>query len=294
MPISYAEKFEPMLLQKFEAEQRSFGLYNSNPEVTFMNAKTIKVPDLTLSGYKDHTRAGQFNRGSITNTWTPLVLGHDRDVEYALDPMDVDETNLTVSIANVQNVFEREHAIPERDAYTFSKLYAELVANSVTPDTTAPTVANALTLFDSYMSAMDDAGVPEEGRLLYCTPAFEKLLKEAQGLERVINLTPESQAVNRKIHSLDDVQLIKVPSARFKTSYNFTTGFTPATGAKQINMILVHPDAVIGRMKYEYIRVFEPGNDPYTADNYIYQNRCYWDIFAVKTRLAGIQMNVEA
>lgn len=294
MPINYAERFEQTLLQKFEAEQRSFGLYNSNPQVSFMNAKTIKVPDLTLTGYKDHTRAGSFNRGSITNTWTPMVLGHDRDVEYFIDPMDVDETNLTVTVANIQEVFEREHAIPERDAYTFSKLYAELTNASVTPDTTALTVANVLEKFDAFMSAMDDAGVPEEGRILYCTPATEKLLKEAQGLERVINLTDASQAVNRKIHSLDDVQLVKVPSARFKTAYDFTTGFTPATGAKQINMILVHPDAVIGRMKYEYIRMFEPANDPYTADNYVYQNRAYWDIFAVPTRLAGIQMNVEA
>lgn len=294
MPINYAESFEPVLLQKFEAEQRSFGLYNSNPQVTFMNAKTIKVPNLVLTGYKDHTRAGAFNRGSITNTWTPYVLGHDRDVEYFIDPMDVDETNLTVSIANIQEVFEREHGIPERDAYTFSKLYAQLVANSVTPDTTALTTANVLTKFDDWMSAMDDAGVPEEGRILYCTPATFKLLKEAQGLERVLNLNDASQAVNRKIHSLDDVQIVKVPSARFKTAYDFTTGFTPATGAKQINMILVHPDAVIGRMKYEYIRVFAPANDPYTADNYVYQNRCYWDIFAVTTRLAGIQMNIDA
>ena len=294
MPINYAEIFEPTLLQKYEAEQRSFALYNSNPQVTFMNAKTIKVPNLTLTGYKDHTRAGQFNRGSVSNAWTPYVLGHDRDVEYFLDPMDVDETNLTVSIANVQNVFETEQAIPERDAWTFSKLYAQLVANSVTPDTTAITPANALDKFDTFMQEMDDDSVPEEGRLLYVTPAVYKALKQAQGLERVMNITDASQAVNRKIHSLDDVEIIKVPSARFKTLYNFTTGFAPATGAKQINMLLVHPDSVIGRMKYEYIRVFTPGNDPYTADNYVYQNRAYWDIFAVPTRLGGIKMNVEA
>lgn len=294
MAYNYAQVFEPTLLQKFEVEQKSFALYNSNPQVRFINAKTINVPSLALTGYKDHTRAGAFNAGTATNTWTPYVLGHDRDVEYRLDPMDVDETNLTVSIANIQNVFETEQAIPERDAYTFSKLYAQLVSNSVTPDSTALTTANILAKFDDFMTAMDEAGVPEEGRILYVTPAVNKLLKQANGIDRFIDVEGSSNAVNRKVHSLDDVQIISVPSARMKTAYDFTTGFAPATGAKQINLILVHPDAVIARMKYEYIRVFTPGSDSYTADNYVYQNRAYWDAFVVTTRLAGVQMNIEA
>jgi len=141
---------------------------------------------------------------------------------------------------------------------------------------------------------MDDASVPEEGRILYCTPAVKKLLKQAEGIERVINLTDASQGVNRKVHSLDDVEIVSVPSARMYTAYDFTDGFTAADGAGKINMLLIHPNSVVGRMKYEYIRLFTPGTDSYTADNYVYQNRAYWDIFAVQTRLDGIQMNYTA
>ena len=49
-------------------------------------------------------------------------LEHDRDVEFWIDPMDIDETNLTLSVANIQNTFETEQAIPEKDSYRFSKL----------------------------------------------------------------------------------------------------------------------------------------------------------------------------
>lgn len=293
MPYNYAEIFEPILVQKYETELKSWDLYNSNPGVSFLNAKTIKLPYITTTGYKDHTRTGAFNSGTLTNTWEAKALSHDRDVEFFIDSMDVDETNLTLEIANISNVFETEQAIPERDCYTFSKLYADFTTTySQTADTTALTAANILATFDQYMSDMDDASVPEEGRILYVTPATNKLLKEAQGLTRIVHTDSDEAAVRRYIHELDDVRIIQVPSARMKTAYDFTTGATPATTAQQINLMLVHPNSVVARMKHEYIRVFTPGSDSRTGDGYIYQNRAYWDAFLLSQRVDGIQFNV--
>ena len=53
--INYAEQFSQFLVQKYEAEMRSYGLTQSNPQVQWLNAKTIKLPVIALSGYKDHT-----------------------------------------------------------------------------------------------------------------------------------------------------------------------------------------------------------------------------------------------
>lgn len=47
-------------------------------------------------------------------------------MEFYIDPMDIDETNLVMSVANIQTTFEEEQAIPEKDSYRFSKLHAEL------------------------------------------------------------------------------------------------------------------------------------------------------------------------
>ncbi len=141
---SYAEKFEQILAQKYAAESKSDALFQSNPQVTFLNAQTIKLPRLTVSGYKDHNRSSLgFNTGSVANDWEPKKLEFDRDIEIPIDPMDVDETNLVVSMANIQNVFETEQAIPERDAYAFSKLYTEYQTKyAQTVDTAALTAAN--------------------------------------------------------------------------------------------------------------------------------------------------------
>lgn len=297
MVLKYAEQFAPALEQKYAKELASYELFQSNKQVKFMDAQTIKLPSITLSGYKDHTRGSLgFNTGTITNDWEPKKLSHDRSIEFVIDPMDVDETNKTVSIGNVQNTLEEEQTIPEKDSYVFSKLYAEATAyatNGATISTEALTAENILEQFDSAMEKMDEAGVPGAGRLLYVTPKVNKLLKEAKDIQRVMGVTGEG-SVKRSIYDLDDVKIKVVQSARLKSKYNFTEGCVAAADAKQINFILVHPTAVIARDKYSYINAFEPGEDSRTADNYLLQSRFYMDAFLVKNRANGIFINAQA
>lgn len=297
MVLKYAETFAPALEQKYAKELASFELFQSNKQVKFIDAQTIKLPSITLSGYKDHTRGSLgFNQGTITNEWEPKKLAHDRSIEFVIDPMDVDETNKTVSIGNVQNTLEEEQTIPEKDSYVFSKLYDEATtyaANGATISTEALTAENILEQFDSAMEKMDEAGVPGAGRLLYVTPKVNKLLKEAKDIQRVMGVTGEG-SVKRSIYDLDDVKIKVVQSARLKSKYNFTEGCVAAADAKQINFILVHPTAVIARDKYSYINAFEPGEDSRTADNYLLQSRFYMDAFLVKNRANGIYINVQA
>lgn len=295
---SYAEQFERELQQKYARELTSYALTQSNPGIKFINAQTIKLPRLTLSGYKDHNRNVMgFNTGSIANDWEPKKLAHDRDIEFALDPMDIDETNLVLEMANIQNTFETEQAIPEKDSYRYSKLYAEAKAyktKGAVIDNTVLTTANILDWFDTQMEIMDDNGVPSEGRVLYVTPAINKLLKNAEGLTRNISVDSKGGNIDRRVYSLDDVNIIKVPSARFKTKYDFTNGCVPAVDAKQINMMLIHPSCVVSRDKYAYMKLFTPGTDSRTADKYVYQNRYYTDTFLIENKACGIAINAEA
>ena len=103
----YATTFTQLLQQKYAKELCSDALAQSNLGVKFINAQTIKLPRMTVSGYKDHTRTPGFNAGTLSNDWEAKKLEHDRDVELWIDPMDIDETNLTLSVANIQNTFDR-------------------------------------------------------------------------------------------------------------------------------------------------------------------------------------------
>lgn len=292
----YAEKFERDLQQKYARELTSDSLTKSHPEIKFINAQTIKLPKMSVSGYKDHNRQGTgFNTGTIANEWEPKKLEHDRDIEFAIDPMDIDETNLVVEVANIQNTFEEEQAIPEKDSYRYSKLYVEAEKykdKGAHTDTEVLTIANILDWFDDRMAEMDDAGVPMEGRELRGTSTMLKLLKKADGITRTISNGDGN--IDRRVHSLDDVKLISVPKARFKTAYDFTNGCVPVESAKQINLMLCHPSCQVTRDKYAYIKLFTPGTDSRTADKYIYQNRNYGDSFLIENKACGIAFNVEA
>ncbi len=289
----YAETFTNLLQQKYAIELCSDALTKSNQGVRFINAQTIKLPRMTVSGYKDHTRTMGFNTGTLSNDWEAKKLEHDRDIEFWIDPMDIDETNLTLSVANIQNTFETEQAIPEKDSYRFSKLHAELTTYSGRIETTAITTANILEWFDEEMARMDEAGVPEEGRMMYATPAMQKIIKEAEGIQRMITVNTPS-TINRMVHGLDNVEIKMVPAARMKTKYDFTNGCVAAADAKQINLILIHPSCVVCRDKYSYIKLFTPGTDSRTADGYLYQNRNYGDLFLLEKKVEGCAINAEA
>lgn len=294
---NYAEKFERELQQKYTRELTCNSLFASNPMVKFLNAQTIKLPKITVSGYKDHNRNGLgFNAGTIANEWEPKKLEHDRDIELFIDPMDVDETNLTLEMANITNTFENEQVIPETDSYVYSKLYSEAnknTANGAVIDTTELTEENILDWFDDQMAKMDDLGVPEEGREMRITADKYKLLKKADGIQRTLDVS-KGNNIDRRVHSIEDVKIIKVPSARFKTAYNFTDGCVADETAKQINIMLCHPSCQVSRQKYSYIKAFTPGHDSRTADKYLYQNRKFWDSFLIENKACGIAFNVEA
>lgn len=290
--ISYAEQFEPYILALYATELKTDKLSKSNPRVQWLNAKTIQIPEVTMSGYKDHNRnGGGFNTGDIKTKYVAYTLEFDRDIEHTIDSMDVPESNLTKYFANFHADFEKREAIPEKDRYRLSKMYTEFVEYGGVVDTTTLTVSNVLDWFDNEMEVMDDKSVPSSGRLLFVTSHVNKLLKKAEGITRVLGVQDNNGKIDRKVYDLDDVEIIVVPGDRMMTEYDFTNGSVPAPGAGQINAILMHPDSVICRDRYQYIKVFTPGADSRTADSYVYQNRYYGDLFVIKSRLAGIAIN---
>lgn len=280
--INYVTQYSNKLRELYGQESKSDLLYHSNTDIQITGAKSIKIPTLSVSGYKDHTRASLgFQQGNYSNDYELKTLDHDRSIEFVIDPMDFDETDTVVSLANIQNRFERKQAIPELDCYTFSKLYAEAKRVGATIKTETLTTANILTDFDTNLELLEDKGVPIDRLVLYCTSRYKTLLKNAEGIQRTLDIK-SGGGIDRRVHSVDDISnIITVESSRFKTLYDFTDGCVPATGAKRIDYILVDPEAQVSRVKYSYIHLFSPGSDSRTSDNYLYQNRRYNGTFAI-------------
>lgn len=293
MPYNYAERMEKHIEEQYSHELTSFD-FGLNSDYKFIDAKTIKMADLTVSGYKDHARDGSKNRGTLENKWIPYALTHDRDVEFYVDEADVDETNQVLTAANVTRKFNTDQAIPEIDKYRYSKVFKDYESAAGVADTTALTAETILDVVDKLMEEMDEAGVPSEGRRLKVTPKVNSMLKNAKDLQRMLIVSPEAKTVNRSITNLDDIEIQVVPSDRMKTVYDFTQGAVAGETAKQINMILFHPSAVIAPVKISQIYLWPQGSTPESAYGWLYQNRLYMDAFVIKSKKQGIAFNVEA
>lgn len=295
--LNYVTQFSTRILDMYGHDLISDPLYHTNEDIKIVGAKDIKLPRLSVSGYKDHDRSTLgYNSGNYSNDFETKQLDHDRDIEFFVDPMDVDETNQIVAIANIQARFEKRQAIPELDCYTFSKLYTEAVRTGATIRTTPITTVNILADFDDNCEMFEDLGVPLSRCILFCTSAYRKTLKNAEGIQRVMAVNGGSDGIDRRVHSMDDLGEIRtVPLERFKTAYDFTDGYKADSTGKQINYILVDPEAQVSRVKYAYINTYTPGHDSRTADNYLYQNRRYNGTFALDQELKkACIINVEA
>ena len=292
--VNYAEAYERALAQAYPNVLNFGELYNvaNNQTYKFVDAKTIHIPSISVTGRKNVNRDridGVLQR-NVDNDWETKTLTFYREWSTRKDQADVMDTNMVLTIQNATQVFNETQKFPEKDAYTISKIYADWVAEGKTADTTALNVDNVLAVFDKLMEQMDEALVPAQGRLLYVTPAVKTLLKQASNIGLSRSVQNGENTINRVVDRLDEIKLISVPSFLMKTAYTFTTGFEPAATAKQINLFLVHPSAILTPNKYAFVGMEAPAAG--TKGDYIYYEKEYSDVFILNNRTGAIAFNI--
>lgn len=304
--LNYATEYARALAQKFPYVLNFGALYNTpnNGRYRWVNAKTIEIPSISTTGRVNGDRDSiQGAARHYDNAWESKTLSNERKWSTLVHPMDVQQTNMVTTIANITQVFNEEQKFPEMDAYTVSKILADWEAtydedgNLRTPDTTVLTKANILSVFDNLMLKMDNERVPANGRILYVTHEVYTLLKNAQidannTLGRSIDVTSGPNAIDRRVSRLDEVQIERVPKTLMKSAYDFTEGWTPALGASQINMMLVHPLAVITPVSYTFAQLDAPSAG--SEGKYIYYEESFEDVFILNKKAGAVQFNITA
>ena len=290
--VNYAAEYSRALAQQYPYLSYFAALLAANNSNLYKSGmgKTMYIPSLEVSGARAVNRdqiTGTFNR-NWNNEYQSVTLEMDREWDTLIDPLDIVESNDIATIANITRAFNEMQKIPEMDAYIAAKLFSFVT----TPDTTTLTSANILEKWDTYLAAMTDARVNRDRVEAYMTPAVYKLLKEAAGITRFVSTDEGIRGVDRNVARLDGVRITEVPSDVMKSSYVFTEGFAPASGARQINMILVDPMAVAVPVKYETSMMSAPTAQ--SKGKYLYYERYYYGAFALNKRKAGIMVNADA
>ena len=291
--LNYAQQYSRELDQAYPYVLNFGALYATpnNGRYRWVDCKTIQIPHIVTSGRVDANRDTiAMATRNYDNSWETKTLSHQRKWSTLVHPRDIDETNMVASIANITRAMNEEQKFPEMDAYTISTLYSLWTAQGKTAVSTALTAANVLDIFDQMMLNMDNARVPANGRILYCTNEVKTLLKQASGLTRSFDVKAGGNAISREVSRIEEVEIIGVPASLMKTAYSFTTGWAPAQGAGQINMLLVHPSAVITPVSYEFATIDQPSG--VTEGKYIYFEEEYEDVFLLNQKVDALQFHV--
>ena len=272
----------------FVAEAKSAILEAAPELLRFINAKTVLLPDIVMSGLGDYSRTTGFPTGSVTVTWTPYVLQMDRGQSLLVDAMD-DEETAGVAFGKLSTEFLRTKVIPEVDAYRFAKLLANTDEANI-KESYIPAKASVV----SDLLADDEKFFDNEidgNYVRFVSSKTNTAIMQSSEVNKVITQADVTspRGVAFKLQALNEVPLIPVPKARFKTNYVFskTDGFTVAEGAGDIHWLTVHKNAALPVMKHEAIRVFSPEVNQ-DADGWKFQYRIYHDIFTPKNKQKGI------
>ena len=255
--------------------------------------KTMYIPTVTTSGAVDANRdqiTGTFNR-NWNNTWQAVELQMDREWSTLIDPMDLTESNDVANLANITRAFVEQQKIPEMDAFLASKL-AEFAAGFGGTSSVSLDSSSILTEWDKALAYMTNQRVNRDRCVSYMTPNAYKLLKQATGMTRFIEVTNGIRDVDRNIARLDGVRVIEVPEDMMKTAYTFTEGWAVGGSAAQVNFFIVDPMAVAAPIKYEVAMMSEP-----TAQNkgkYLYYERYYYGAFVLNQRQAGVYAHISS
>ena len=292
--INYADKYQQAVQQGFyDGHLYSAALWNSpsNSLIQFDGAKHIKVPRLKITaGRKDRTRrAITTPEVNYSNDWDSYELTNERYWSTLVDPSDIDETDMVVSIANITRQFNLDSKMPEKDREMFSKLYQQKVHYDGDDGIHTESVdeTNILKLFDEMMSNFDEARIPADGRILYVTPKMNSILKRADAMNRTIVVSDPS-AITRTVHSLDEVSAIHVvPSDLMQTTFDFTVGSKFKEGAKQIDMFLIYNGIQIAPEKYSFVGFDQPS--ALTSGNWLYYEQSYDDVLMLSTKTKGYE-----
>ncbi|MBQ1792549.1 MAG: hypothetical protein II008_20410 [Oscillospiraceae bacterium] len=288
--VNYAAEYSQALAQAYPYLSYFGAIWAGDNSTRYRPGmgKTMYIPTIQVSGAVDVNRNqinGTFNR-NWNNEWQSVELQMDREWNTLIDPLDITETNDVATIANVTRAFTEMQKVPEMDAFLASKL-AGFAADFGGVSTQSLTSSSILTEWDNALEYMTNQRVNRDRLIAYMTPGTYKLLKQATGLTRFIEVTNGIQAVDRNVARLDGVTVVEVPVDMMKTAYTFTEGWAIDTAhAVQINFLLVDPMAVAAPIKYETAMMSAPTAQ--SKGKYLYYERYYYGAFILNQRQAGV------
>lgn len=273
MAINLVTKFLPYVDEIFKKESKKALV--TNQDFDWTGAHTVKVYKISTGTMNDYDRAGSGSGvagsrfgtvESLDATTEEFTLRKDRSFTFAIDKLDSDETAQQLAASTALARQQREIVIPEVDSY----VYGIMAAGAGTkPAAVALTPENIYDEITKATNTLDNAEVPEEGRVLIVSPDVYRIMKKSKDIvmETDVDSNLRKQGV---VSNLDGAAVIKVPAARLPENCGF---------------ILCHPCATVAPTKLEDYRIHQ---DPPGISGSLVEGRICYDAFVLENKKKAI------
>lgn len=240
-----------------------------------------------MDGLADYSRNSGYVKGDVSLTYETVQFNYDRGRKFDVDAMDNEET-AGIAFGKLSSEFIRTRVVPEMDAFRFAT-YAGISGISKATAATYTTGEQWLTALQAAQTKMDDDEVPEEGRILFITPA---------GFNAVNNVdTTKSKEVLASFS-----QIVKVPQSRFYTAIELADGstsgeeaggYSKAAAGKDINFMVIHKPALLQYPKHTVNKIITPEANQ-DSDGWLFFYRAYGLADVYENKVAGIYLSNKA
>lgn len=293
--LSYAEIFQAGLDQQFLEVSTTAWMEANASQVRYNGGNKVQIPKLQLEGLGTYSRSTGFPDGAATLSWEERTLTMDRGKEFNLDAMDYDETNFVAGAGTILGEFQRLKVVPEVDAYRYSKIFSlcnpQLKTGAYTPAT-----GTIYTQLKTDIKNIQDVIGENEPLVIAISHGAALVLDQSSEIEKHISVDDFTNgSITSKVKSLDGIPMFRIPSARFKTAFTFssTNGFSAAATAMNINWIIAARSAIIAIVKTDKPRVFAPDQNQ-EMDAWKIQYRKYHDLWIKDNSFDGIYVSYTA
>ena len=272
MAIELATQYLPYVDELFTTESKKSLL--TNQDFSWTGAHTVKVYKITTATMNDYGRSGPTSGNwsrygavqSLDATTEEMTLTKDRSFTFAIDKLDKDETKTQLAAASALASQVREVVIPEVDTYVYGVMTSKA---GTKPAALTLTAENIYTEILNASNTMDNAEVPETGRILVVTPDVYQLMKKCKDITMETDIGNDLR-LKGVISNLDGASVIKVPAARLPEGFGF---------------MLCHPCATVAPVKLEDYKTHQ---DPPGINGELVEGRIAYDAFVLDNKKKAI------
>ena len=249
MAVALATVFKPYVDEQFATQSKRSWL--TNRDFDWTGAHTVKVYKITTSAMNDYGRTGpsegawsRYGKiGDLNAVTEEMTLSKDRSFIFNVDKLDQDETQAALNAASALARQIREVANPEIDKYVYGVMCAKA---GTKPAAKALTSADIYTDILAASQALDDAEVPEMGRVLVVSPEIYVMLKQNKDIMMETDISAEMLQTGI-IGMIDGLLVQKIPANRLPDDFGFMVAHPCATVAPvKLEDYNIHSDTIYG------------------------------------------------